>query len=317
MSKIESHEIISAIKCLAIELGHTPGVHEFAKYSKISERYIYSAFGSWTVALQACGLDPVKVSKKKIDNSIFNTSIERHLESYTPKCIVTERKPYPKIASISDIHWPFHSKKVIDAFLAYIVVFQPEWIVLNGDAWDMYSHAKFPRSHNVFTPREERNLSRSSNEQFWLDVKQRCPQAKCVQMLGNHDVRPLKRMMEIYPSAEDWIKKAIHEEFTFDGVQTIFDPREELIIGNIAIFHGHRSQLGSHRDYTHMNCMNGHTHRGGAVFKQIRGEVIWELNSGLAGDPEAKGLTYTAQKITEWTQGFSSVDEYGPRFIAV
>ena len=90
---------------------------------------------------------------------------------------------------------------------------------------------------------------------------------------------------------------------------------EELIIGDIAVFHGYRSQLGAHRDYTLMNCINGHTHKGGAVFRQIRGSVIWELNSGLAGDPEAKGLTYRPQKITDWTPGFGEVDKKGPRFI--
>jgi hypothetical protein len=45
--------------------------------------------------------------------------------------------------------------------------------------------------------------------------------------------------------------------------------------------------------------------------------VLFELNSGLAGDPEAKGLTYTPQKITVWTPGFGAINKYGPQFVSV
>ena len=154
------------------------------------------------------------------------------------------------------------------------------------------------------------------NEQFWKDVKLRAPKADCVQMLGNHDVRPMKRIIEAYPEAEDWVAEKLKQLFSYDGVKTIFDPREELIFGNLAIFHGYRSQLGDHRNFTLMNTINGHTHKGGVVFRQIRGQTLWELNCGLAGDALAKGLTYTPQKISDWTPGFGAVNKYGPQFIS-
>ncbi len=133
--------------------------------------------------------------------------------------------------------------------------------------------------------------------------------------MGNHDVRPLKRIMEAYPEAEDWVTEMMKKAFSFDGVETVMDQRQEFKIGNILIFHGYRSKLGEHRDYTHSNTINGHTHRGGVVFRNIGGQCLWELNSGLAGDPESKGLSYTSQKITDWTPGFGAVDKLGPRFI--
>jgi hypothetical protein len=182
----------------------------------------------------------------------------------------------------------------------------------------MYSHAKFPRSHNQFTPRDEEQLSRKMNEDFWQDVKRASPRSKCIQMLGNHDARPLKRVLEVYPEAEDWIKERLQKMFTFDGVHTVFNPREEYYLNsNTILFHGYRSKLGEHRDFTLMNCINGHTHNPGVVFKKIRGASLWELNTGFAGDPQAKGLTYTPQKITQWTQGFGVINKYGPQFIQV
>lgn len=307
-------QMLNDLRDLASDLQRSPTRNEFIKTSGHTKHTIDTLFGGYAPMLLSIGLTLNK-KNKKVDNSIFHVRNVEQFLSDQPRTPQRKASEKVKIASISDIHWPFHSQRVVDKFLAFIEINSPEYIFINGDAWDMYSHGKFPRSHNIFTPREERDLSRKYNEEFWIEVKKRCPNAKCVQMLGNHEARPMKRIIEEYPEAEDWLKKAIQDEFTFEGVETIFDTRQEYIIGNIAVFHGYRSKLGDHRDYTHFNCIVGHTHRGGTVFKNIRNEVLWELNSGLAGDPLQKGLTYTPQKINEWTQGFAWVDEHGPRFI--
>jgi predicted phosphodiesterase len=310
----DKQEALNIIRELAMEIGRAPSLMEFLLKSGRTKHWVFKNFGGFSPMLLSVGIQPGP-NGKKIDNTIFEVrNLPQFLEE-APRAAAKDKGPAKKIAVISDIHWPFHSQRVVDAFLEFIKVHQPEYVFINGDAWDMYSHGKFPRSHNIFTPREERDLARKHNEEFWVEVKKRCPDAKCVQMLGNHEVRPLKRILEEYPAAEDWLKKALQDEFTFEGVETIFDTRQEYIIGNIAIFHGYRSKLGDHRDYTQYNCIVGHTHRGGTVFKNIRNEILWELNSGLAGDPLQKGLTYTPQRINEWTQGFAYVDEHGPRFI--
>jgi predicted phosphodiesterase len=310
----EKQVALNVLRELALELGRTPSLMEFLHCSGKTKHWVWKHFGGFTPMALSIGLE-ITTSGKKIDNTIFQV---RNLEAFVAEQPKTQERivaPPVKIATISDIHWPFHSERVVNKFYAFVEANQPDYVFINGDAWDMFSHGKFPRSHNIFTPREERDLSRKLNEEFWATIKKLAPKAKCVQMLGNHEMRPMKRILEEYPAAEDWLKKAIAEEFTFEGVETIFDPRQEYIIGNIAIFHGYRSKLGDHRDYTAYNCIVGHTHRGGTVFRNIRNEVLWELNSGLAGDPLQKGLTYTPQKINEWTQGFGWVDENGPRFI--
>ena len=311
------HELVSALKDLYLELGRTPTKQEFCNSFK-GAHYAMVKTGGYAVICQAAGLEMLGPGgmAKKIDNTIFKRDIERHVNTYVPDVVIT-RPTYPKIAVISDIHWPFHSQRVLDAFHEFCRAHQPDLIFLNGDAWDMYSHSKFPRSHNVFTPRDEQNLARTANERFWDRCKKDCPNAVCTQMLGNHDLRPLKRVVESYPEAEDWVTEKVNSLFTFDGVKTITDPREEVILGDIAVFHGYRSQLGSHRDFTLMNCVNGHSHVGGVVFRQIRGQVLWEANSGYAGDPLTKGLTYTPQKITNWTHGFLFIWPWGPQFIPV
>ena len=302
-------DLINEFHIMSAELRRHPTRHEFI--NRVSVHRLQIHFENWGAFLAAMGIE--NPASRKVDATIFNRDIERHLANYTaePK----EKETYPKIAIISDIHWPFHSERVVSRFIEYTQKFNPEFIVINGDAWDCYSHAKFPRSHNVFTPREEQRLSRELNEKFWKDVKEVCPNAKCYQLLGNHDVRPMKRILEEYPEAEDWIKEKMKQLFTYDGVETIFDFRQELHIGSIVIHHGFKSGLGAHRDHNLQNSISGHTHKPGVVYRTVRGSAIWELNTGYAGDPLAKGLTYTATKITDWVQGFGIVDENGPRFI--
>ena len=315
----KQHELICALKDMALTMGRTPTQDEFCM-SRKGGHYQTRKFGGFSVLCQAAGLTPniQGNSGKKIDRSIFERNIESHMEAYRgTEPLKISRDPYPSIAVISDIHWPFASEAVVNTFHEFVRLHQPEYVVLNGDAWDMYSHSKFPRSHNIFTPREEQALCVAANTEFWAKIKKNTPNAICIQMLGNHDVRPMKRIMESYPEAEDWIIEKLQSLFTFEGVRTVFDPREEVILGDIAIFHGYRTGIGAHRDFTLMSCINGHTHKGGAVFRNIRGHVLWELNSGYAGDPLAKGLTYTPQKIIDWTPGFGAVDHWGPRFIPV
>lgn len=295
---------------MTIELGRHPTRDEFKNVVPRSKFEIH--FGSWSQLLKAMGVETQRVAKK-VDQTIFNRDIEKHLGNFVPKSFTPNK--FPTMAIISDIHWPFHSQRVVDAFIEYVGKMKPEYVILNGDAWDCYSHAKFPRSHNVFTPKDEQRMAREENETFWKRIKSVSPDSKCHQLLGNHDVRPMKRILEEYPEAEEWIKEKMRQMFSFDGVETTFDFRQELTIGNIIIHHGFKSQAGAHRDHNLQNSISGHTHRPGVVYRTVRGGAIWELNTGYAGDPDSKGLSYTSTRTTDWVQGFGIVDENGPRFI--
>ena len=309
--------MVLALKDMAIELGRTPTRNEFCPSIKGGRSRVDREFGNYTTLCLAAGLSPNDGANNKLTNKIFEVNIDTHLQNYIPREDIP-RPPYESMAVISDIHWPFHKQTVIDRFIEYVGDVKPVWAIIDGDAWDMYSHGKFPRSHNIFTPEQEEQSAKEKNVEFWRKVQLASPVTKCVQMMGNHDVRPLKRTMEAQPQIEHWVKKYMEEHlFKFEGVRIIMDPREELMIGDIAVFHGYRSQLGAHRDYTLYNCINGHTHRPGVVFKRIRGQTLWEMNCGLAGDPEAKGLTYTPQKITEWVNSFGVVDKIGPRVVII
>ena len=179
----------------------------------------------------------VRSEKRRIDNSVFNANIVQHVENYDSSMSFIIKKKDATFAIISDIHWPWVNKKVIAAFYAFIEEYQPDFIIINGDAWDI-SHSKYPQSQIFTRPREEQALARKMNEEFWTKVHKLCPKAKCFQLLGNHDIRPLKRTLESYPEAEDWIdeKMKAFAVFSFPNVTTFHDHRQELQINDDLIF---------------------------------------------------------------------------------
>lgn len=319
MSKIEVSDLVNKLKDMAIELGRIPTRDEFIKQVKGGHNAIRYCFGSnngtYAKLLLAAGFQPNR--KRKIDDSIFNKPIERHLEEYEPLTVNIKTAESPTIACISDIHFPWESQKVLDRFYEYISKEKPNYVVLAGDAADMLAHSKFPKSMNNYSPKEEMALARQKNEDLWKNIKLSNEKAQCFQMLGNHCTRPLKRILETYPEAEDWVTQKLQEMFTFPGVKTIYDPREELIIGNIMIHHGYRTKLGDHMNYALMNFICGHTHQPGVHYRKVRGSHLWEMNCGLAGDMNSKAMSYTHQKSTIWVNSFGVVDKYGPRVIAV
>lgn len=313
---MDQHELIAHLKQLALDLGRTPTKAEFDSSIRGGAYKVEKLFRNYTLMVQAAGLDTYSERRggKKLTDAIFERPIERHLDLYEPKEIPV-KTAWPKIAILGDLHEPFGHDKVKSQFKLFCEREQPEYIVQVGDAVDFYSHSKFPRSHNIFTPKEEERLARTRLEELWTTLNRVCPKAKKVMLLGNHAVRPLKRVLEAMPSMEHWAEKYLEEYLTFDGVQTVMDPREEFKISDISFIHGFMGGMGKHRDYLMTNVVLGHLHVGSCTFRNIGGRTLFELNAGLAGDPFSKGLSYTPTKSVQWTLGYAAIDSLGPRFI--
>lgn len=315
---MDAHELVAAVKALALDLGRTPTRSEFESAVRGGRYQLTRLYRNYALLLQAAGLETYEErrSGRKIDNTVFQKNLEAHLDEYEPRAPMIEREPYKRTLFVPDVHAPFAHLPTLEKIYRFAEREQPEIIVQVGDLKDRISHGRFPRSHNVFTPEQEEEMAHKQATEMWAELRRASPQARCIQLAGNHDLRPLKQALTNYPEAETWIKEGLKKSMTFDGVETILDQREELFLpGDVMVIHGHYGKLGDHRDFALMNAVVGHQHVGGVVYRQIRGRVLWELNCGLAGDPEAKGLSYTPQRIVKWTLGWGWLDEYGPRFI--
>lgn len=308
------HELVGQVKELAIELGRTPTQTDIESHLRISRSHLRTVCGGLTPLLQACGMNPS--AGRKIDNSIFHRDIEDHLLKYEVKGKAPALDiKYTKTVILGDVHAPFTRVDLLKKVIDFIREFKPARVIQVGDLYDMLSHGKFPRSMNIYTPGQEMNEGRKVVEKMWADIRKAVPGVECHQILGNHDTRPMKRILEAYPEAELFMD--FSRWFQFEGVTTHFDTRQELVLDGIAYIHGYRSKLGEHMEFMRRPVVCGHSHRAGLFFKNYGDATLFEMNAGYLGDPESKALSYTPQKHTHWTHAFSVIDEHGPRVITL
>lgn len=323
MSKItELDEIVRIAKQLYLDLGRTPLSLELVNAG--ITRHTLTKIGGYQRILDLAGLPSLGKAEMmaarkapiKITKEIYTRDIDSHLDDFKPKYEPTLPK-YPKILCVGDIHFPYVHKQALEEVYAFAEIHKPDYIIQMGDSVDFYSHSKFPRSHNEFTPKQEEQMARDMLTEFWSKLHNISPDAKKYQILGNHCARPLKRVIEELPTIEHWVTGYFESYFTFDNVTTIFDHRDELIIEDIVFTHGFLGKEGTHRDYYLRNTVIGHLHKGWVQYRRFHNKVCWELCAGFLGDPMAKGLTYTPSKAANYQLGFGYIDQYGPRFIAL
>ncbi len=217
-----------------------------------------------------------------------------------------------KILILGDIHFPYHNKKALKEVQYAIKQEKPDCVVQIGDLYDQYGFSRFTRK-NLELPEQELEQARNYAKDLWATV--RSTTKKCYQLLGNHDVRLIKRAQERLPEAQELVKKSILELYKFKGVTTIEDDRSVTKIGNVAFHHGYLSKLGDHMRYLGQNTVVGHSHVGGTVFEQRAGEIIWELNAGYLADETSEPLRYRPTKTSKWTLGFGLITNGKPQFI--
>jgi hypothetical protein len=222
---------------------------------------------------------------------------------------------YPTTVAIGDTHFPFTIWPNVERVIAAISAIKPKNVVQLGDLYDLYSFAKFPRSHNIYTPLQEIENGRRLAETFWANIRKAAPRAKLWQLKGNHDARPFKRVQEACPELGDHL--ALSKLWLFDGVETMADDRDALVIKKVLFQHGYRRH-GDHVRHNRQSTVCGHIHTGGVIYVRQGKESLFELNAGFLGNPNCTPLGYTPlRRISSWTQGFGILDSLGPRFVSL
>jgi len=316
------HRLVAEVKKLASELGKVPTREEFRSHSSIGERAYLKHFGGYSILLQAAGL------KKSLDNFNPNDAfrvevVSREIPKHDLEVRQYDLNSSQKILILGDTHFPWVSVEGLSAVYQFIDNHKDISVVIQmGDLYDMFSWAKFPRSHLLYNPEQEIQVGRKMAEEMWATIQSMLPNARCVQILGNHDIRPIKKCLEFAPELEPFIQ--FKHFFQFRNVELVEDAREPFKLGDISFMHGHLSGLGAHARKYLRSVVCGHTHRGGCVTIPMgeNGAVgkdaprtLFELNAGFLGDPTSRPMSYTPTKINEWTIGFGYIDEWGPRFI--
>src|SRR6185436_9069061 len=175
----EQHEVISLLKDLAISLGRSPRLEDLVGCKELSVWRLKKAFGSFSVAMKAAGLDLAKESKKrKVTNEIFERDLSLHLQEQHERQVepkfsnfILPKDPYPTTVFLGDFHAPFNHVGATQFAIDVIAELKPKRVVQGGDLRDMFSASKYPRSHNLFTPKEEIEMGTKICQKLWADIQ--------------------------------------------------------------------------------------------------------------------------------------------------
>lgn len=224
---------------------------------------------------------------------------------------------YDIIIAVGDTHFPFTHPAKLEKALQYIAsrkLTARSFIVQIGDLYDFFSQTRFAHTQCLYTPDQELKLGMQMSQSFWKKIHKMHPKVKKLQLLGNHDLRPFKRMIEKCPELQPFFQD--QDIFNFNNVETIHDSSQEVIIKDIVLQHGY-TKHGAHMAANLMNTIHGHTHRGVVMFMNLRGKPIWELDCGYLGDPESTPLKYRERRWNSWTHGIATVENNVPCFITL
>lgn len=315
--KVSPESIVADIERIGLTT-HTAYLRAGGKHAR---SVICAKLGSWAAALEQAGLVSEKPAPKADRSQIF--ALQEKVEQLERELVKWGRRALPAVPKargpvtlvIGDAHFPFHCRYTLEAIISACKKLKPDNIVQMGDLYDFYAHSRFPKSLDLMTPIEEIQKGRGIAEDTWKRLRAAAPSATCYQLLGNHDIRPHKKILKDAPELAGIV--SLDHWFCFPGVETILDVREALVLNGVTYVHGESSRLGVHAAKFSTPVVRAHRHRGSVEWFPALGEGIWEMDCGYIGNPEEKALSYSTYRHGMWTRGYGLVDALGPRFVPV
>jgi len=216
-----------------------------------------------------------------------------------------------KVLCIPDLHAPYTNLEALTLLYAHIEKVNPTHIIQLGDQLDLYAFSKFPRSHNVMTPKQELEEGIGLLKEMWRLINRISPDSRKYQLLGNHMERLPKRVLERLPEAESLFR--VEDLVNFDGVHTVTE--DQIEIDDVLYLHGFMTGAFKHMRYFLKSCVFGHTHSAWIHFEKIHNRQLFEFTSGYLADDTQIPLQYTASKINKWSTGYGIVDNGVPTFV--
>ena len=189
-------------------------------------------------------------------------------------------------AILSDIHFPYHEKSVLETAIEYVYNLHPDFIVLNGDIIDFHKISDFerdPRNKNI---KDEIEMLRT----FLKELRFNFQKSLIVYKYGNHEERYDRYVMLKAPEIFD-------EETTLKS-------RLKLEENNIEIVDNKRIIR-----YSHLNIIHGHEYRFNISnpVNPARGIFLKTKKITTAGhfhqSSEHNATTINRDRITCWSSG--------------
>lgn len=195
-----------------------------------------------------------------------------------------------RVLRLSDIHYPFHDEKALEAAVEYGMKHDPTILLLGGDIIDCHDlsvHDKDPRHR--YTETELKMIGEEL-----VQFRQAFPKARIIWQEGNHEHR-LKRYLQ-RKAPELWGLPMLD----IPGLVNMVNGPEAMM-GVEWIDEGRTIHLG------HLACLHGHEFRGGGGVNPARWLFLRTGESALCGHfhrtSEHSEPTLSRKQVGTWTSG--------------
>jgi hypothetical protein len=228
-----------------------------------------------------------------------------------------------RIATLQDIHFPHYDKAALNAAIEWLIEWEPEVIVLNGDIIDCYQLSEYDKDPRQRSFKYELDMACN----FLLQLHKLFPKTKIVWKCGNHEDRYEKKILSRVPELVDlglfdfdrvvkhYMKEVYNEDFKVDMVRN----KRIIQAGKLNIIHGHELAKGfvdpvnPARGFylkAKANVIGGHHHRTSEhPESDINGHLTGAWSSGCLCD-----LHPHYMPVNKWNHGFSVIENYGTDF---
>lgn len=211
----------------------------------------------------------------------------------------------PLIAIAGDVHFPYHDKAAVRAFLKYLSSRPFTEVIIHGDLVDFEAFSRFlkdPRS--ISNPQRELDMAHD----FLLEIEKRTPKAKHVFGYGNHEERLDKLLMKNAPSLLQLDCLDLKELLGIQKGWHIIQPNHFYKVEDLVVYHGiHYATTTTNRrnisKFGGLSVVQGHSHRLSQNFVRSFHGIHSACEAGCLCDLDPP---YCSQP--DWQHGFATFE---------
>jgi hypothetical protein len=190
--------------------------------------------------------------KNASDKSLYRPNQQAGFVPETPPPLMPESLAEPwlpfelgngiRVALLSDIHVPYHSKIALESAVKHLKRLQPDVLFLNGDYMDFYSISRHQKDPSKRDFSQEMKLGREGLGWLRHEFGSDC---RFVYKLGNHEERWQHYLWNSAPEISDDPRMSIAEWMDAKnyGIEIVGDQRP-VMAGDLPILHGHELGKG-------------------------------------------------------------------------
>lgn len=218
-----------------------------------------------------------------------------------------EIKGPERIATISDIHIPYHHEPTLQRWYAEAQEYEPSKIIINGDLIDFYRMSRFEKDPN----KRDTSFEIDQVIDFLAWLKDGF-EADIIFKEGNHDERWRKYIYNQAPELSRFSQFELQEILCLEEFEIDFVTDQRMIMaGNLPILHGHEmhgagGQNPAKAMATKLNNsgLMGHCHRSSAnTVRNTFGQWLKTYSTGCMCE-----LNPEFSRINNWNRGYAFVE---------